>query len=379
MNSDRAYWIDRALQVVQPVFWNLANGRLRKTMPIECLPGREKDRALYSHLEALGRCLAGIGPWIGQAFDRAPAQVELRSWVMDGIAQAIDPEGPDRMNFEQGAQPLVDAAFLAQGLLRCFDEVWLKLDRKVQSRVLQALIQTRGMQPGINNWILFSAMIEAFLFKAGEQWDPVRILYALRQHEQWYKGDGAYGDGPDFHWDYYNGYVIQPMSFDILNVVKDEVHEGERLHALCLSHMRRYAEVQERMIASDGSFPPIGRSITYRCGAFQPLAQLALANQLPDSLPPGQVRAALTAVISRTLEAPGTFNEEGWLQLGLAGHQPSLAEQYISTGSLYLASVVFLPLGLDGDHAFWTEPRQPWTSRRIWNGEDMAPDKALQR
>lgn len=377
MQSDRAYWIDKVLQLVQPVFWNLANGRLRESMPIECLPGQEAHCASCSHLEALGRCLAGMGPWIGQDIDRALAQVELRSWVMDGLGQAVEPDGPDRMNFEDGGQPLVDAAFLAQGLLRCFDQVWLKLDGQVQSRILEALMRTRKIQPGSLNWILFPAMIEAFLFKAGEKWDPVRILYAVRQHEQWYKGDGTYGDGAEFHWDYYNGYVIQPMLLDILATVKDSLSDGESFYARCLRRMQRYAEIQERMICPDGSFPPIGRSITYRCGAFQPLAQLALAKQLPESLPPGQVRSALTAVISRTLEAPGTYNEEGWLQLGLAGHQPSLAEPYISTGSLYLASLVFLPLGLPVEHIFWTDPRSQWTSCRVWKGEDLPADKAL--
>ena len=377
MSSDRAYWIDKALQLVQPVFWNLANGRLKTSMPVECLPGLEKDRAKCTHLEALGRCLAGIGPWIGRDFDRAPAQAELRSWVIDGLGQAVEPDGPDRMNFSEGGQPLVDAAFLAQGLLRCFDQVWVTLDQNVKDRIVQSMLQTRKVQPPAINWLLFSAIIEAFLFKAGEKWDPVRILYAVRQHEQWYLGDGTYGDGPEFHWDYYNGYVIQPMLLDILNTVGDAITGGEAFRTQCLRRMQRYGLIQERLIASDGSFPPIGRSITYRCGAFQPLAQLALMDQLPESLPAGQIRSVLTAVISRTLETPGTYNEEGWLQLGLAGHQPSLAESYISTGSLYLASLVFLPLGLDGDHVFWTEPRQPWTSRRLWNGEDGAADKAL--
>ena len=32
----------------------------------------------------------------------------------------------------------------------------------------------------------------------------------------WYKGDGVYGDGPPFHWDYYNSFVIQPMLLNIL-------------------------------------------------------------------------------------------------------------------------------------------------------------------
>jgi len=50
-------------------------------------------------------------------------------------------------------------------------------------------------------------MIEAFLAVAGTEWQPERSIGALR-HESWYKGDGAYGDGSDFHWDYYNSYVI---------------------------------------------------------------------------------------------------------------------------------------------------------------------------
>ena len=47
----------------------------------------------------------------------------------------------------------------------------------------------------------------------------MRIDYALRQHDQWCKGDGLYGDGASFHFDYYNSFVIQPMLVDILDAV----------------------------------------------------------------------------------------------------------------------------------------------------------------
>ena len=33
----------------------------------------------------------------------------------------------------------------------------------------------------------------------------------------------------------------------------------------------RYAEIQERMIAPDGSYPVLGRSVSYRSAAFQVL------------------------------------------------------------------------------------------------------------
>ena len=139
----------------------------------------------------------------------------------------------------------------------------------------------------------------------------------------------------------------------------------------------RYAAVQERLIAPDGSFPPIGRSIAYRCGAFHLLAQSALRRRLPEGVLPAQVRGALTAVIRRTLEAPDTFDANGWLQIGFCGHQPSIGETYVSTGSLYLCSVALLPLGLPETDAFWSAPPQPWTSAKAWSGRPFPIDHAL--
>ena len=112
--------------------------------------------------------------------------------------------------------------------------------------------------------------------------------------------------------------------------------------------------MQERLIAPDGSFPAIGRSLAYRFGAFQLLAQMALRRALPEGVSPAQVRGALTAVIRRTIAAPGTFDADGWLQIGFCGHQPGVGESYISTGSLYLCAVGLLPLGLPPADEFWS-------------------------
>jgi len=98
---------------------------------------------------------------------------------------------------------------------------------------------------------------------------------------------------------------------------------------------------------------------------------------LPDGLSPAQVRCALTAVIQRTLSAPGTFDKDGWLTIGVCGHQPGLGEGYISTGSLYLCTTVFLPLGLPPEDPFWDDPNEPWTAKKIWSGGDAPIDRAL--
>ena len=51
-----------------------------------------------------------------------------------------------------------------------------------------------------------------------------------------------------------------------------------------------------------------------------------------------------------------------------------MGEEYISTGSLYLCSTVFLPLGLRQDKEFWSLPDEDWTSKKIWSGLDMPAD-----
>jgi hypothetical protein len=376
----RPYWVAQALKIANPVFEALAAGRLRATMPIEEHPQAD-GRSLFTHLEALGRCLTGIAPWFeaeGLEVDEANRRETLRQRVLLGLDRATDPRSPDFMNFTNGHQPLVDAAFLAHGLLRSWDSLWQTLDEPVRRKVISSLKATRTRKPAYCNWLLFSGIIEAFLARAGEaDWDRMRVDYAIRQHNHWYKGDGVYGDGPDFHWDYYNSYVIQPMLIDILEAVGPETDEWEMFREGILKRAVRYAAVQERMIAPDGSFPPLGRSLCYRGAAFQLLAQIALRGELPDGVSPGQVRGALSAVLQRTLEPEGTFDAGGWLRIGLAGHQPGLGETYISTGSLYLCCAIFLPLGLSPESAFWSAPAGDWTSRKIWRGHNLPYDHAL--
>lgn len=57
-----------------------------------------------------------------------------------------------------------------------------------------------------------------------------------------------------------------------------------------------------------------------------------------------------------------------FLKVGYNDYQPELAESYISTGSGYLCSTFFLPLGLPRNHAFWTDPAEDWTSLKLLNG-----------
>ena len=140
----------------------------------------------------------------------------------------------------------------------------------------------------------------------------------------------------------------------------------------------RYAGVLERLISPEGTFPAIGRSLAYRFGAFHALAQAALRHALPEDVAPAQVRGALTAIIRRGIEAPGTFDSDGWLRIGFCGHQAGIGEPYISTGSVYLCAVGLLPLGLPAADDFWKGAAVPWTSARAWSGAEFPIDHAIQ-
>jgi hypothetical protein len=379
-SDDRGYWLSVLKRLADPVLVNLAQRRLKERMAVESAAGATAERRNFTYLEAFGRLLAGISPWL-ELNAAAGEEGKLRDRYADlarqSLEAATDPQSNDFMNFTKGGQPLVDAAFMAQAILRAPQELWRKLTHQTQVNVIAALKSTRVIKPGFNNWLLFSAIIEAALSSVGEQWDQMRIDYAVRQHEQWYKGDGIYGDGPDFHWDYYNSFVIQPMLVDVLGTVSKSVPGWQEIYQKVLVRARRYAAIQERMISPEGTFPALGRSITYRFGAFQLLGQMALMRQLPPELAPAQVRCALSAVIGHMIEAPGTFDEAGWLTIGFCGHQPNLGERYISTGSLYLCAVGLLPLGLPPTDSFWTSPAADWTAKRIWSGQNMNPDHAI--
>ena len=72
----------------------------------------------------------------------------------------------------------------------------------------------------------------------------------------------------------------------------------------------------------------------------------------------------------------GIFDESGWLLHGIYGEQIGLSEPYISTGSLYLCSAVFLPLGLPESDPFWSGADEPWSSKKIFAGVDVKSDHA---
>lgn len=378
--EDRQLWVNTLVKIVDPVLSNLANNTLHANMPQE---SRDMKRVgKYSHLEAVGRTLCGIAPWLELGEDDTE-EGKLRGkyiqLTLRGLANAVNPAAPDYLDFGTPSQPLVDAAFLAQGLLRAPKQIWNRLDNVTKARMIVELKRSRGIKPGENNWLLFASMVEAALLEFTGECDMERLTYGVfKFRDEWYKGDGVYGDGSKYHADYYNSFVIHPMLTDVLVVMKKHDLDGAGFLPTQLKRHARYAEQLERMISPEGAYPAVGRSITYRAGAFHALAHTALRHELPETVNPAQVRCGLTAVITRQFAAPNTFDANGWLRIGFVGSQINMSETYINTGSIYLCTFGFLTLGLPSTDPFWSDPFTPWTGLKAWSGKNVQADHAIQ-
>jgi len=373
---ERAAWVRRVSHLTEVPLSACVDGSIKEMTMARSRP----DRAQFGPLEVLGRIFAGVGPWIGRESVSDPAEEAARLRMRDATLAALvaatsdDPER--RFNFSRGDQPLVDAALLALGIFRAGAGFWEALDMNDRERVLGALEEARTIKPWHNNWLLFSAVIEAFLASKGQRFKRGYIEHALHCFDKWYLGDGIYADGASVGVDYYNSTTIHPLLLTLVELDGGSFDlVGKRAQGAILQRAQRHAQTLERVVGADGSFPAVGRSITYRCGAFHLLAHLALMNLLPENLPPARIRGCLEAVISWTLDFPGTFDSQGWLQVGLRGHQPDLADRYTSAGSGYFCLAAFLPLGLGVHSSFWCATDEAWSSKRLERGESPGPDK----
>ena len=376
--GDRIYWVSTLQKIAFPVLNNLAKGSLRKNMPYESIsPENQK----FAYFEAFARVFNGISPWLELGADSSEEGKIRERYIyltLKAISNAINPKSNDYIFVVEPKQSLVDVALFAQGLLRAKNQIWLNLPIKVQARLIRELKNTRIIAPYENHWLLYTAMIEAALLEFTGECDKERLVYGVRKfRDDLYIGDSIYSDGEDFEAGFYNSLIIHPMLNDILAVMrKYNLQDGEFLDVQ-LMRSSRLASQLERVISPEGTYPLLGKSLSYRCGVFHLLSQAALLKILPRNINPAQVRSALTKVLKAQFENDNNFNSEGWLIVGLNGSQVDISEKNINTGSLYACCAVFLPLGLGANDMFWTAPSAEWSSVKAWNGHPIQQDQSI--
>ena len=376
--TDRQVWADLCYKISQPVLENMSKGNFQKDFPLELSPKWDGRDTKVAYLETFARLMAGISPWLALPDDGTPEgkqRKQLHEWAIQAYKNAVDPNSPDKITWlTNTSPPLCDASYLVESFMRAPEATWGQLDEVTKKRYIEGLKSLRTIRPAYNNWLLFRAMVEVFFMSIGEDVDEYALSVGLQKMSEWYLSDGWYSDGPEYAMDYYNSYVMHPMMVEVVEMCKKHKFSTPISLDLAVKRMNRFNTILERFISPEGAYPAVGRSVIYRMGAFQTLAMSAWKYGLPKDLTNGSVRSALTCVMKRMFAVDGNFDDKGYLRLGFAGHQPNLANYYSNNGSLYMTSLVFMPLGLPADHPFWTAPAEPWTSQKAWSGQEFPED-----
>lgn len=376
--TDRQVWADLCYKISQPVLENMSKGNFQKDFLLELSPKWDGRDTKVAYLETFARLMAGISPWLALPDDGTPEgkqRKQLHEWAIQAYKNAVDPNSPDKITWlTNTSQPLCDASYLVESFMRAPEATWGQLDEVTKKRYIEGLKSLRTIRPAYNNWLLFRAMVEVFFMSIGEDVDEYALSVGLQKMSEWYLSDGWYSDGPEYAMDYYNSYVMHPMMVEVVEMCKKHKFSTPISLDLAVKRMNRFNTILERFISPEGAYPAVGRSVIYRMGAFQTLAMSAWKYGLPKDLTNGSVRSALTCVMKRMFAVDGNFDDKGYLRLGFAGHQPNLANYYSDNGSLYMTSLVFMPLGLPADHPFWTAPAEPWTSQKAWSGQEFPED-----
>ena len=194
--DDRKYWVELLDKIASPVLANMSKGQLVKNMRVQNSPTYDKRDRRVAYMEAFGRLIAGIAPFLELPDDNSAeggVRKRLRDQTLLSLKNAVDPENPDYLFWDTATerQPLVDAAYIAQALLTAPRTLWEPLDAKTKERIIHEFTTIRQIKPFNNNWVLFAAIIESFLLSVDAPIDAERIDSAIQTIQGWYVGDGG--------------------------------------------------------------------------------------------------------------------------------------------------------------------------------------------
>jgi hypothetical protein len=376
----REKWYSLLLEIYNPILHGFMNKTIYTTFSKKYSPLLQKNAYNQNKIftELFCRTLLGISVLFqNEEFIKKYHYEELFQKTLLFIKSGFINPLFDYKNM--GDQVIVEMANLSIAFFRT-PYLWSKIDDSTQNAILDALLFAhRHIFTHNNNWILFKCIIGLFLYKHKKISDISFIIVSLQNFEKNYVGDGWYKDGHVFHMDYYNSFVILPFLVDIYNELQNIIPIYKNHYESTILKIQRHSEFLERLISENGTFPLFGRSIVYRTAIFHALVYTSYLGQLPKSLSYGQVREGLNCVIQKMFIdlSNHIFDKNKYLTLGFTGDQPEIVDIYSNSGSVYFALLIFIPLGLDENHLFWSSEAKDWSQKKIWNCQSILKDKSL--
>ncbi len=312
-----------------------------------------------ARMEGFARVLWGLGPLWSADNSNLPSktQAELQTWLelyKEGILHGTNPKSPeywgDIFDFDQ---KMVEAPAIAFTLLLNQKPLWDCLSAEEKGRVFDWLNQINAHDMPQNNWRWFRIMVNMAFRLMGLPWSEEKTEEDFRIIETSYIGDGWYFDGNPGQLDYYVAYAIHFYGMVYSHFMDQS--EPERCRIL-RERSTLFFHDFVYWFANDGNELPFGRSLTYRYAHCNPFAAMAYAGLELDY-------GVLKNLILRNLETwvrRPIFDNAGVLTIGYGYPNPSMSENYNSSGSPLWSCKAFLILALGEDHPFWTCEAKPY-------------------
>ncbi len=372
-------WLNILLQITTPIINGFVNKNIKNIFPTHFPKSNPNPNKENVFIELFCRTILGIS-FLFQNIDFIKEN-NLETFFYNTLI-AIENAFSGYLEFNKiGNQLMVEMALLLYAFTKT-PFLWNSLNDNVKKIIFNiSSYSISQYKPHPNNWLLFEAIIEIFLYKNYNK-KLNKTLINLQNIERLYIGDSWYKDGSIFHMDFYNSYIILPFLLTIYNelyLLFNKSQTYKVLYNKTLEKIQRHSEFLERLIGENGSFPIFGRSAIYRTAIFHALLQTAYIKELPQTLSYGQVREGINAVINNIFNNNNIqiFDEHGFLTYGFSGFQPEMADGYSNSGSTYFALLIFMPLGLNKNHIFWNDDYKEWSQKKLYNGKSINCDKAI--
>lgn len=312
-------------------------------------------------IESFARIASAWGAWLCNPEN--PAVLTFESYEMNletilrqALLDGTNPSNPYLYWGDIGHldQRIVESADIAVAIWMSRERVFNKMTAAEQQQIMNWLAQVDGKGTYTDNWILFTAMVQATRQQLGFPSSVEDLDNRLLQIAEFYRGDGWYTDGPTNEFELYNAWMFG-WHYLLWTWIDGDRRPDYR--QAVLKRGQSFMDAFLHFFGANGSFPAWGRSVVYRFAALAPFAVGHFLKIAPDD--PGLLRRLSSGCIRYFFEH-GLFDPMNhFVRQGYHGDFPPAGEAYISPGSPYWCCHGLFALMFDSNDPFWTETESP--------------------
>ena len=272
------------------------------------------------------------------------------------IAEGVDPTHPNYWGpAHDRSQRCVEMAAIGMMWMLLPEQGWYPLTETEKANLLAWVDEIQRIELVDNNWLFFAILVQEGLRRIGKPELVDNELHDryLARIDEWYLGDGWYGDGPELPIDHYNGFAMHFYALLYAHASSDP--QSSRCRRM-RQRAGQFAVQFAQWFAETGETVMVGRSLIYRfaTAAFWGLA--ITAEQ--DVLSIGAIKGIWARQIRSWRNLP-IFTGDGLLTRGYCYPNLVMCEEYNSPTSPYWAMKAFFPLAFPEEHAFWQVEEEP--------------------